>query len=1755
MSSSRPPLQRVITDRESTWKLVPSNSAGNLALILAKKYPDSYNTDAFTACIQDIKSFATSDEKLFLVNDIESKAKEPLQILDWVTLYLPYDLIVMSVNPLSGIDLNNLDYLFRKNHQMPFLINRGGQISLYRRFAHGWVKIDLDPKAFAQLEFPEIGKTSVLKNAEITKEMHQEIVIKEGKPYYKGESKYLDVPTLLPLSQVLPLVWRALKDHPQYAHASNAESPELRLQQASAQFGDRLANFFSTLHRVQTGICHHGVRNELLYLLHGSYSLDGIHPVLLIADAELVVMAWIRDTIAKAYAKASQDANAKTKKQFEQALLTWMREVTPHAPLSMLGNEDEIRNNLIQFFLSHALNPEIETIKTPINNMLLGLSFGYSQEHYPKGLEYVNNLFNAVEQSDSVYKRGLNSIIKWIDAEYESANEAHEKRVMEVDCVYQIYIRIQKHETYLSVTAGELMLSVLKQCQAYFSQIAENRYPILSVEFRDQIKQLNKIIDDFIKDNMKPHIENFFKNYFIARSEKNIANLRLLYNLLTNDKTQSKMILDDDGVLLKKIKKCIDERRTELDLSPYEFNQLFLHAIIIEPAQWTPLFATAFQSALAYVKGELAQTTQSTNAVRFNGDRAMIRGSYPQTLIEQFEYHQYQYLDHSRREGAPPVAVRNRRISIPLPRHAEDSAEVVRILEHFDAPAQVDFYQRNHRELDLAINKLVTFTDDQFTAAAANTFLSLLRTNPRIFIKYITNNVAKIVKNVKLFTWLSRFIYRNGESSLGLSADEIYDLLIDLFRRSAAGGMDVTYSTGQKHESALNHLINFFNKDDFHYELIRPLFLTTLVTILGEHHANFNVVNAIGMTPVHNVAMSTKLNDDDKIKLLRILLKFGADLFVRDNARKRAIGYTSSNVYVAIWQMMMDQLSVPECIDSFENVLLALEFRDVTEKIKIYKNHQLIIDSFIPKQLSSLALLPVVIAKEFFYAHCGAITTDIGEISSVLDDLRNRLDDDTVLDSTYDLTIYKKCVDAGLNANSRFEDSSTLMHVAAYHDHAELVSSLHQHGANIHAVDSRGQTPLHIAAAHGHSAVMSMLVTQGANLNAIDNAGNTPAHVAVQNGMDAVELLRSRGADFTIRNNAGETADVKLIKKMTSNLDITSKRALAIISLVTRETNPLTANAALVVAQNNNLGLFSAASSTSSTRTTEQVIDLNSITELAAKFEYWIKHNLESHEKAGHDNHRARALLNFLSQLHCVDYISTYDQFMQLAVKCRVQFQLVDMTSPIKHLFYDYLELPPNDDNLGHLLSSTQVSDWPPLNAIKKKITHLNQLFKTLALLSMQKGLHLLDHLGNGYLEKLLLQDSKLDESLTAMEAYRLRNIYTIAMIALLRAYKSQFVRVARFSTVDSSRLFTGQNRITVRAARTCFERDILEGRFHFQPLTTQSPVAMAMSTGNLGKMRQAFTLHGRIETIEKMIELPENKLALVIRASSKDVASSVIRIQELNGDLIRNISISANIKFIEALPNGQLLLISDRGDITVIDPYHSSRELARTVSADYACDVNIARVIVLHENSIAIISHPNTLTLYHLSATKLSMKRSMMYREMNIDDDILGLKNGYLVFASNRDKSCPFIILDTNFDFVCRRPDLDGRMIELPNHRIAFYSTNKLTIYDVQTNTIMRTIRLADSQYKRVIAVLPQGLAIWTESNLPLDAAERSHSIAIYNPTTGDLLSEFHTNQSVQFPIQLRELIREMKPEYFGTTYQMNNNALVGREVGYVVR
>src|SRR5690554_4938604 len=116
-------------------------------------------------------------------------------------------------------------------------------------------------------------------------------------------------------------------------------------------------------------------------------------------------------------------------------------------------------------------------------------------------------------------------------------------------------------------------------------------------------------------------------------------------------------------------------------------------------------------------------------------------------------------------------------------------------------------------------------------------------------------------------------------------------------------------------------------------------------------------------------------------------------------------------------------------------------------------------------------------------------------------------------------------LDMGLVPNLRDSKGGSLLMLASYHGHHDLVRLLLEHGADPELANDRGLTPLAGAAFKGDIEMAQLLLRHGAMANARSADGKTPLMFAAMfDRVEMVELLLAHGADPALSTEDGHTA-------------------------------------------------------------------------------------------------------------------------------------------------------------------------------------------------------------------------------------------------------------------------------------------------------------------------------------------------------------------------------------------------------------------------------------------------------------------------------------------------------------------------------------------------------------------------------------------------------------------------------------------------------
>jgi len=118
-----------------------------------------------------------------------------------------------------------------------------------------------------------------------------------------------------------------------------------------------------------------------------------------------------------------------------------------------------------------------------------------------------------------------------------------------------------------------------------------------------------------------------------------------------------------------------------------------------------------------------------------------------------------------------------------------------------------------------------------------------------------------------------------------------------------------------------------------------------------------------------------------------------------------------------------------------------------------------------------------------------------------------------------------KCASVDSSLEIKDKNGNTLLHLAAFGGHLDIVKYLIEKGADLHATNKNNGTPLHAAASNGKLNVVEYLIEEKkVNLEVQDKDGNTSLSLAARGGhLDVVEYLVEKGANLSVTNKSGNT--------------------------------------------------------------------------------------------------------------------------------------------------------------------------------------------------------------------------------------------------------------------------------------------------------------------------------------------------------------------------------------------------------------------------------------------------------------------------------------------------------------------------------------------------------------------------------------------------------------------------------------------------------
>lgn len=305
------------------------------------------------------------------------------------------------------------------------------------------------------------------------------------------------------------------------------------------------------------------------------------------------------------------------------------------------------------------------------------------------------------------------------------------------------------------------------------------------------------------------------------------------------------------------------------------------------------------------------------------------------------------------------------------------------------------------------------------------------------------------------------------------------------------GGVDVNRQN-KKHRTPL-HLASYFG-------------MLEIARLLLQSGAKVNVVDDQGDTPLHDVSCGKNDSEEAGISVARLLLKHGADVNARSKGQRTPLHRASYHGKLEVAQLLLDHGARVDTEDD---------------------------DSFTPLHCVSLARGDQ--ASEEARKRVARLLLEHGADVNA----RSKTRHTPLHDACYNgqLEITRLLLDHNAQVDTADFQGFTPLHCVSRGDHASeeagicVARLMLERGADVNAqTKERYCTPLHVASYCGKLESTRLLIDHGAQVDAVDDKGNTPLHYVSRGiydsedaGVGIARLLLEHGADVNAKTNSGQT--------------------------------------------------------------------------------------------------------------------------------------------------------------------------------------------------------------------------------------------------------------------------------------------------------------------------------------------------------------------------------------------------------------------------------------------------------------------------------------------------------------------------------------------------------------------------------------------------------------------------------------------------------
>ena len=402
---------------------------------------------------------------------------------------------------------------------------------------------------------------------------------------------------------------------------------------------DRILTFFNEAKSLATSskICHTGIRHSL------TLTLNYVFPnTIIIEDID----SFLHDLTKQFIQSLLNSYKKKSISEHNRLMLVWMESgEMPPSLLEFFYNPFILklfRNFLENNCKHHGLNTDEVDIKTKIDAYCLPEIVAYLNA--PLGtnvLLHKINFFLQCQDCKDINRNKVITGIKQLIKTYPIDSPLFLKLLTNIKKVEIARELLARYGDSLKYWDAEIIniaeLEELKtKIEQYFEVLAINHLvkdSITGDDFNFLLDKLSLAVNKFKQDKFNNWLINYFANFYSADLSEMIILSENLQDLATQEKIQvneawleavftPRVIRIEEGEMII---------RGEVEITPYEINKIFLHAIITPVNNWSSTFYKYFKLVRKFVVDSFAQ--EAVGIVQ-----QLSKSSYPPHLMKHLLY-------------------------------------------------------------------------------------------------------------------------------------------------------------------------------------------------------------------------------------------------------------------------------------------------------------------------------------------------------------------------------------------------------------------------------------------------------------------------------------------------------------------------------------------------------------------------------------------------------------------------------------------------------------------------------------------------------------------------------------------------------------------------------------------------------------------------------------------------------------------------------------------------------------------------------------------------------------------------------------------------------------------------------------------------------------------------------------------------------------------------------------------------------------